>query len=248
MNLTTDALIIRTNNNIGEADRFVTALTRDFGTIHASVRGAQRIKSRKMTATSLLTYARLSLYKGRKQYIIDEAEPLQVFFNLLQDIERLSLAQYFCELAGAIFPEEEPAPDALRLLLNALHLLDEGKKHPFQIKAVVELRMLSMAGYMPDLSACTGCQCELHDAAWLLVREGGIVCERCAHNRTGAIPVSGGVLAAMRHIVYGDFSKLFAFALSDDGYAALAKASEQYLLCQLQRGFKTLDFYHSVQL
>ena len=29
MRLTTDALIIRENNNIGEADRFVTALTRE---------------------------------------------------------------------------------------------------------------------------------------------------------------------------------------------------------------------------
>lgn len=248
MNLTTDALIIRENNNIGEADRFITALTRDFGIVHASVRGAQRIKSRKITATSLLTYSRLTLYKGRKQYIITEAEPLQVFFNLLQDIERLSLAQYFCELAGAVFPEEEPAPDALRLLLNALHLLDEGKKHPFQIKAVTELRLLSMAGYMPDLSVCTGCGAEIPRQAYLLVREGGIVCETCAANRVGAMPVSDGVLAAVRHIVYGDFAKLFAFALPDDGYAALAKASEQYLLCQLQRGFKTLDFYHSVQI
>jgi len=132
--LTTDALIIRENNNIGEADRFVTALTRDFGTVHASVRGAQRIKSRKMTATSLLTYARITLFKGRKQYIIDEAEPVQVFFHLMQDIERLSLAQYFCELAGAVFPEEEPAPDALRLMLNALHLLDEGKNRFYRSK------------------------------------------------------------------------------------------------------------------
>ena len=35
MRQTTDALIIRENNNIGEADRFVTALTRDFGVVRA---------------------------------------------------------------------------------------------------------------------------------------------------------------------------------------------------------------------
>lgn len=33
MRLTTDALIIRENNNIGEADRFVTALTRELGLV-----------------------------------------------------------------------------------------------------------------------------------------------------------------------------------------------------------------------
>ena len=248
MKQTTDALIIRENNNIGEADRFVTALTRDFGTVHASVKGAQRIKSRRMTATSLLTYSRLTLFKGRKQYIIDEAEPLQVFFNLLTDIERLSLAQYFCELAGAIFPEEEPAPDALRLLLNALHFLDEGKKNPLQIKAVVELRLLTMAGYMPDVTDCARCDAPFGETAYLLPQGGGVLCAACGETRGDAIPISGGVLAAMRHIVSCEFGKLFSFSLPDEAYPALAYACEQYLLCQLQRGFRTLDFFHSLNV
>ena len=47
MRVTTDALIIRENNNIGEADRFVTALTRDRGVIRASARGARQVKSRR---------------------------------------------------------------------------------------------------------------------------------------------------------------------------------------------------------
>ena len=50
MKLTTDALIVRENNNIGESDRFVTALTRDCGLIRASVRGARNLKSRNSSA------------------------------------------------------------------------------------------------------------------------------------------------------------------------------------------------------
>lgn len=57
MPLTTQALIIRENNNIGEADRFVTALTRDLGVVRASARGAQRMKSRNASATQLLSYS-----------------------------------------------------------------------------------------------------------------------------------------------------------------------------------------------
>ena len=76
---TTDALIIREYNNIGEADRFVAALTRDLGLIRASARGARNIKSRNAAATQLLAYSRLSLVKGRDKYIIDSAAPLNVF-------------------------------------------------------------------------------------------------------------------------------------------------------------------------
>ena len=65
MRLTTEALIIRENNNIGEADRFVTALTKDLGVVRASARGARNLKNRNASATQLLSYSRLSLYKGR---------------------------------------------------------------------------------------------------------------------------------------------------------------------------------------
>ena len=95
MRLTTEALIIRENNNIGEADRFVTALTKDLGVVRASARGARNLKNRNASATQLLSYSRLSLYKGREKYIIDDAEPLQVFFDLRSDLEKLALAQYF---------------------------------------------------------------------------------------------------------------------------------------------------------
>lgn len=66
MSLITEALIIRENNNIGEADRFVTALTRELGVIRASARGAQRMKSRNASATQLLSYSRLGGQRAGK--------------------------------------------------------------------------------------------------------------------------------------------------------------------------------------
>lgn len=149
MRLITDALIIRENNNIGESDRFVTALTKELGAVHASARGAQTLKGRGSAATRLLSYSRLTLREGRSRdkYIIEDARPLRVFFDIHGDIACLSLAQYFCELAGVLAPREEPAEEHLRLLLNALHFLAENRRDIRQIKAVVELRMLTLSGY-----------------------------------------------------------------------------------------------------
>ena len=149
MKLTTDALIIRENNTVGEADRFVTLLTRDRGIVRASVRGARQLKNRNGSATQLLCYSRVSLYKGREKYIVDDAEPLQVFFEVRGQLDKLALAQYFCELAGVLAPAEEQAEEELRLLLNALHYLAEDSRPSALIKAVTELRLLCRAGYMP---------------------------------------------------------------------------------------------------
>lgn len=245
MRLTTDALIIRENNNIGEADRFVNALTRDLGVVRASARGARNIKNRSNSATQLLSYSRLTLYKGREKYIIDDAEPLQVFFEVRSDIVKLSLAQYFCELAGVLAPREEPAEEFLRLLLGGLHYLSSGARNLRQIKAVVELRGLCLSGYMPDLTQCASCHEDKGEPLYLLPREGVLCCRSCLRQHD-APALSPTVLAALRHIVYAPFEKVFSFSIPEDQYPVLEQVTETFLLSQLDRGFKTLDFYHTL--
>ncbi len=248
MRLTTDALIIRENNNIGESDRFVTALTREWGAVRASARGARTLKNRGSVATRLLSYSRLTLREGRNRdkYIIEDARPLRVFFDIHGDIARLSLAQYFCELAGSLAPREEPAEEHLRLLLNALHFLSEGKKEIPLIKAVVELRLLTLSGYMPDLTACSVCRDGNGGSIWFLPRDGVLRCARCAKPED-ALPLTPALLAAMRHIVYAPFEKCFAFQIPNET-AALAQTVETFLLCQLGRNFQTLQFYHDLDV
>ena len=241
MKLTTDALIIRENNAVGESDRFVTALTRDHGVIRASVRGARQIKNRNGSATQLLCYSRLSLYKGRDKYIVDDAEPLQVFFEVRGQLEKLSLAQYFCELAGVLAPAEEEAEEELRLLLNALHYLAAGTRPLPLIKAVTELRLLCRAGYMPAIGPCAECGAEGVKFSPL---RGVTYCAEHGEGRD-TIHLTPGVLAALRHVVYAPFEKCFAFSLPEADTALLGEVAERFLLAQLNRGFNTLDFYHS---
>lgn len=91
--------------------------------------------------------------EGGTNYIINDAQPLEVFFDLRSDIETLSLAQYFCELVSVLAPEEAAAGDFLRLVLNALHFLAKRKRPSLIIKAAVEMRMLIFSG----LYACLIC-------------------------------------------------------------------------------------------
>jgi len=243
MPLKTDALIIR-EYTVGEADRFVTALTRDRGVVRASARGAHKLKSRNATATSLLTYSRLTLTEGRDKYIITEAAPLRVFFDRKNDIYALSLAQYFCELAGVFAPRDEPAEEALRQLLNALHLLAAGDRDRRQIKAVTELRLLCQAGYMPALAGCARCG-KPDGGLWLSPVDGTLRCDGCGR-APDSLAVSDSVLAAMRYIVTAPLEKVFGFTLPDAAMEELASACERLLLCQSNHHFKTLDFYHTL--
>lgn len=248
MQLTTDGLVIR-SINIGEADRIITILTREKGVVRASARGARRLKSKFSTATRLLCYSSYTLYRGRDLYIIDEAQPQEFFLGVNGALEKLALAQYLAELSGSLAPEEENADMYLRILLNALHLIEKGEKPRPLIKAAFELRVLTLSGYMPDLVACRECGVYEADTLYFEPVTGTMICGDCAKEHTAdqSVPLQSGALAAMRHAVYADFKRLYAFTLSEEALDQFAHAAECYVLCRMERSFKTLDFYRSIE-
>jgi DNA repair protein RecO (recombination protein O) len=247
MQIETEGLVIL-EKSVGESDRLVTVLTRQEGVLRAFAQQAKKIKNSKLSATQLFSYSRFTIYKGRDKYIINDAQPIEVFFDLRRDIERLSLAQYFCELAGALAPQETEAGDFLRLMLNALHFLSKGTRPNLLVKSIVEMRMLSLAGYMPNLICCSGCSCYEADEMFFLPRSGVIYCGSCQRpSAEPAVRLSRGALTGLRHTIYAEFEKLFLFSLSQQGLQEISNASEQYAISTLQRSFNTLDFYHQMK-
>lgn len=245
MQLTTKGLIIK-EQTIGESDRLVTLLTAEFGLIKAFVRRAKALKNQNASSTSLFVYGDFTLYKGRDAYIIDRADPIEVFFDLRRDIETLSLAQYFAQLTYFLGAEEHPAPETLRLVLNALHLLCKGKKDPKQIKAVVEMRMLCLGGYMPDVLACYRCKAYESDMMFFDIEEGCIYCENCHRNDALEAPFS--VISAIRFICLSEISKVFSFNLGEENMGILANICEKYMLSRVDAKLTTLEFYKTLLL
>ena len=167
-----------------------------------------------------------------------------MFFDLRKDINALSLAQYFVQLAYFLCAEEQPAPDTLRLLLNALHLLCKGKKSHKLIKSVVELRMLALGGYMPNLLACYRCGTYESEVMYFDVQEGCIYCQDCFRNNALTAPL--GVITAMRYICLSDLGKVFSFNIGEENMNILSDITEKYTLSRIDGRLTTLDFYKAI--
>lgn len=242
----TEGLIIK-EQTVGESDRLVTVLTKDEGVIRAFARRAKNIKDSKSSATQLLCYSRLTIYRGKDKYIISDAFPQEVFFDLRTDIARLALAQYFCELVYEIIPEGVNAEEYLRVTLNSLHFLAKNKRPELLLKSITELRLLTIAGYMPNLVCCADCGEYEAPEMYFLVNSGTIYCGNCFKKTDEPYAVlHGASLRAMRHIIYSDVEKLYSFSVSNEAQKELANACEAYTLSVLQRRPKTLDFYASL--
>lgn len=244
MRTNTDGVILK-EQNIGEKDKLVTVLTRHNGLVRAFVRGAKSYKNRKCSSTGMFCYSKLSLYKTKDSYIIDEAEPIETFFGLREDLERISLAQYFSELIMILVQEEEPAEEYLRLMLNSLHFLSKGIMPIEQIKAITELRLMCIAGYMPNLIACERCGEYETDTMYFSVEDGLLYCDNCMSS-DAMFHLDIGLVKALRHIAFSEFDKIYSFKMEDYALPDLSYITEKYLLAQLQRTFKTLDFYKDI--
>lgn len=244
----TTGLIIRDIITVGERDRLVTALTRDEGIVRAFVRQGKNLKDSRSNATSLMCYSHLHLYKGRERYIIDAAQPLESFFQIHRSLDRQALAMYFCQLAEELAPEGADAWEYLRLMLNALHFLCSGERTPQMLKPVVELRMLALSGYMPDLRFCAACGKYQDETMFFQVEQGELYCRDCREAQTGPlVPLNSGALTGMRHIIYSDFEKLFSFSLPPESLKILSDGVEAYEICVLQKELQTLEFYRSLR-
>ena len=247
MQWTLDGLIIRQQPS--DEDRIVHILTREMGVVTAYAKGARRPRSKLAAGTEVLSYARVVLFKSKNWFYVDAAEVIDGFFALRQDITGLSLAAYIAELSDEMAPKEAEADDYLRLALNCLHFLREKSRDEKLIKAIAELRMLTLSGYMPDLVACSGCGVYESDIFYFLPRSGEICCPNCLPQPPReAVMLSSPVAAALRHIIYASLDDLFSFQLGSGSLPQLGAASEQYLIAQLEHRPRTLDFYNSISL
>lgn len=228
-----------------EADKILTVLTKSEGKLTVIARGCRRKNSRTAAAAQLLAYSEMTLFQKGKWSILDEASTIELFRGVRQDVELLALGSYFAELSELLAEEEVPSPELLSLLLNALYALGTLHKDPRLVKAAFELRILSLSGFEPLLDRCVVCGAPQPQAPMLDVVRGQLHCGTCSLSggKGLSMPLCDASLQAMRHIVSCPGKKLYAFSVPDDALRRMEDAAEAFVAAQLERGFRTLDFY-----
>ena len=146
-----------------------------------------------------------------------------------------------------LVPGEQPAGEYLPLMRAALWYLSENSRPPMLVKAAAEMRMLSMAGYMPDLVMCRECGTYERDLMYFIPATGQISCRDCGvKGGEYSVKLGRGAMTAMRHSVYADLKKLFAFSLQEESLQQFSQAAEAFTLSKLEKSLTTLEFLRTM--
>ncbi len=249
MYLTAKGLVLR-EARYKDAHKMLTILTEKDGKLSVSARNALKKNSQIAAISQALCFGEFTLFGKDNQMTVNEGEPIEQFLGLRNDIEKLSLGMYFTELLEVVADADAPSSQILSLGLNSLFALSRGLYENSHIKAVFELRLMCLSGYTPFLEHCSECENFGENEMMMFSLNGGnLHCTSCASGSYGvSLPVCPPTLEAMRFIVSAPSKKVFSFLTEGEATDRLSKICEGYVAGQLDRKFKTLDYYKKIRI
>lgn len=138
----TEGIIIK-RKNFGEADKIITILTKHYGKIYVKASGVRKISSRRSSHVELLNYSLLSLYRGQAYPILSEAQTINDFFYLKNDLQKITIAFHLCELVDSLCPDNQEQEKVFDLLFIALMRLSKQVNSPSQMDSLDNSNQLS---------------------------------------------------------------------------------------------------------
>jgi DNA repair protein RecO (recombination protein O) len=241
-----EAIVIR-HNDWGEADRLLGLFTRELGKIRAVAKGIRKPRSRKAGHLEPFTRSNLLLARGRDLYIVTQAEMVNAYAPLKDDLVLLGYASYIMELLDRFTYEEGENRSLYRLLTNTLERLSSGY-NPNLVVRYFEIRLLDLLGFRPQLFTCTKCETEIKAEDQFFSSElGGVLCPECGSKTPGVRPISMQALKYLRHFQRSNFIDSARVQIPPGVDRELEVLMQHYLTYLLERGLNTPAFIRRVR-
>lgn len=236
-----EAIVLR-YIELGEADRLLWLFTRQFGKLRAVAKGVRKPRSRKAGHLEPFTRVNLLLARGRDLPIITQAEAIDMFMPLRDDLLRTTYAVYLIELVDRFMRDEEENKDLYRLLsrsLDRLCRLDE----PEKVLRYFEIRLLDLVGYRPQLFQCSRCAREIRpENQYFSASQGGVLCPVCGPQVSGSLPISMPALKYLRHFQRSSFNEAIRARPNTEQQREIEIIVQHYLIYLLERNLNTAAF------
>lgn len=242
----TEAIVL-SRSDFGEADRLLTLFSPDYGKIRAIAKGARKPQSRKTGHVELFMRSRFLIAEGRDLGIVTQAEMIDGYPALRDDLVRTTYASYFGELLDRFTADEDPHRDIYELLAGTLAALTTADD-VLLLARYYELRLLSLTGFQPRLFNCVSCNEPIAEQDQYFSAElGGLLGPECLAADRRAMPIQAGAVKVMRYLQTRPWDTVRQLHLRPAVLHELERVSHFYLTHILERDLKSVDFLHRLR-
>lgn len=228
-------IVIR-EQQTGESSKQIVVLAKEMGKVRLSARGAKNTKSRLLAGTQLFCYCDFTVYEGRGFLSVTQADLIESFYALRNDVEVLAQAVYLAELVDSTCPAGMEHDNILKLLLYTMQVMAKGYLPPKLAGRIFEMKYLQYSGFLASADCVTcGEQAQYFDQ-----KEATFYCKQ--HRSREAVLLSRAVVQALDYVLKEGGKKLFAFRLSPEALKQLDAVLRQYLQMHVGVDLKSRRF------
>lgn len=182
------------------------------------------------------------MFKGGENYHINSVEPIEIFYNLRTDLDKLKYAVHINKIVQDVTGENQNCYHILQLLLNTLYTISETDKNLDLVLGVFKLRLLCILGFSPKLNECVNCK-EKENLHYFSLRDNGVKCEACHRQDKSTIAMSESTQNAIKYTVTAPAKKLYSFSIKDESLEEFKLITKLYFNDKLEKEYKLEDLF-----
>ena len=225
-----EGVVLRTYK-LGEADRIVVLATRGHGKVRAVAKGVRKTKSRWGARLEPMSHVALQLYEGRNLDTVTQAESIDSFRVIREDLDRYAAAVGALELVDQVAMEGDVDPRRYAMLVGVLRTI-AANDNPLVLPAFY-LKVLAHEGFQPEVDMCVACGSS-GPLVSIDLLSGGMRCQGCRQGRA----VSVEALRLLQAILGGGLASVLAEPPSD-AVAEIAAIATEAVEHHLERRLRT---------
>jgi DNA repair protein RecO (recombination protein O) len=245
--LRVEAVVLR-HSDYGEADRILTLYTRQLGKTRAIVKGARKLTSRKAGHLEPFTHVKLQLAAGRDLLIVTQADTVDAYLSLHEDLLLTGHASYVIELLDRFTYEDNlENPTLFRLLTETLARLASQSDVWLAIR-YYEMRLLDELGFRPRLFECANCGREIiAEDQFFSFSAGGVICPTCGKGLPNLTNISVEALKYLRHFQRSSYREASRARPSLEAQKEAETLMQGYFTYLLERELNTPGFLKRIK-
>ena len=238
--------IILSRRDFGEADRLLTLFTPARGKIRAIAKGARKPSAKVSGHVELFSRSDCLIHRGRNLDILTQAELIEPYLGLREDLARGAYANYAAELLDRFTADEEEAGEALFNLLHQTLVRIAEAADPRLAARFFELQLLDLAGFRPELNDCVISRAALEpESQYFSHDEGGVVSRAAAPQvASRLVELDFDTLKLLRHLQRSaeDWGRVNSLQISAGQHNRAEAILLGYITHLLERKLESVDF------
>ena len=182
------------------------------------------------------------MYKGTNTYHINSVEPIEIFYNIRTDLDKLKYAVHINKIINDVTHENQNSYKILQLVLNTLYTISETDKNLDLVISVFKMRLLSLIGFLPEVQKCTSCG-EKENITAFSIKDNGFKCNICSKQDTSSISMSESTKNAIKYTITAPAKKLYSFNIKDESLEEFKLISKIFFNEKLEKEYKLEELF-----